>query len=312
MIPDKGNTLIVAYFSSEAKLTLIKKARSGGKIARLCREAGISRKTFYKWLAIYKDAAPHLLASKLRDKRFKCDRRSIKALNIRDKSLLVNKVLAGHGSIAELCREAGISRKTCYKWLKRYKAEGKGGLASKRLKGSLHYNALSKDQERLVIDEVFANPNLSVKSLHERLRGSVGHHGIQNLLSRENLNTLARRLLHVGAFFVEPFVQVAPLYQPEMPVYRWRDLFAPFASVPKLIVTDPRRGLSALSILSLPFLVTFFFFRMVSSASAGTSVVGLAFASIALFFGLFFFIFSMKYYISIFMVLRVAQSGGRA
>ena len=36
------------------------------------------------------------------------------------------------GSVIEICDAFGISRKTGYKWLKRYQAEGKEGLTDKR------------------------------------------------------------------------------------------------------------------------------------------------------------------------------------
>lgn len=41
---------------------------------------------------------------------------------------LVLAMLAGEASVAELCRRAGVSRKTAYKWLQRYKADGRIGL----------------------------------------------------------------------------------------------------------------------------------------------------------------------------------------
>jgi len=37
-----------------------------------------------------------------------------------------------NANLSELCRRFGISRKTGYKWLKRYRAEGESGLADIR------------------------------------------------------------------------------------------------------------------------------------------------------------------------------------
>lgn len=231
---------------------------------------------------------------------------------------LIEEYLGGDLSISVVCRKWSISRRTFYLWLKRYwevattevdrEAVITEALAKRYRRGFEHQRSIGAKAREAILEIIKKNPYYSVHKIYEVVKkagnlASVGHQAIQNLLSRENLNTLARRLQYVGSFFVEPFVKVAPLYKPEMPQFKWRDLFMPFS---------PRRGLSALCVLTLPFLAIFFFFRMVSSASAGTSVVGLAFASIALFFGLFFFIYSMKYYISIFMVLRMAQNGGRA
>src|SRR6187551_1165759 len=42
--------------------------------------------------------------------------------------LLVGEYLKGEKPMTELCREFGISRKSAYKWVGRYQAEGPGGL----------------------------------------------------------------------------------------------------------------------------------------------------------------------------------------
>ena len=39
--------------------------------------------------------------------------------------------LKGEQSMAELCREHGVARKTGYKWVSRYSAEGLPGLADR-------------------------------------------------------------------------------------------------------------------------------------------------------------------------------------
>ena len=294
-IPDKGNTLVVGKISFEAKLALIKRAESGEKIARLCREVKISRKTFYKWLSIYKRSKPHLVASRLSDKRFKCNRRSFKALDVENKSLLINRILAGYGNLAVLCREAGVSRKTCYKWLKRYQKSGEEGLVSRRPNGSSHYRSLAEDKIRLVVGEALANPYLSVSGLCKRLGGSVGHHGIQNVLYRENLNTIHKRL--AAAQGKESGVQVAPLYVPEMPMYRLRMLLAPFVTVPKLVISNPKKSIVLVFGISPFILLLILWLKVIVSPAQGASSIGLFFASIALFFGLFFFLYSLSYYI---------------
>jgi helix-turn-helix protein len=45
-----------------------------------------------------------------------------------EKTRFIAAVLTAEESIAELCAEFGISRKTGYKWLARYQAGGPGGL----------------------------------------------------------------------------------------------------------------------------------------------------------------------------------------
>ena len=44
---------------------------------------------------------------------------------------LVNTLLADEDGMTALCEEYGVSRKTGYKWLARFRAEGPGGLAER-------------------------------------------------------------------------------------------------------------------------------------------------------------------------------------
>ena len=44
---------------------------------------------------------------------------------------LVNALLADEDGMTALCEEYGVSRKTGYKWLARFRAEGPGGLAER-------------------------------------------------------------------------------------------------------------------------------------------------------------------------------------
>ncbi|MDB4990046.1 MAG: Mobile element protein [Myxococcaceae bacterium] len=44
-----------------------------------------------------------------------------------ERVLLVSEYLKGERPMAELCREHGVSRKTAYKWVGRYRAEAPRG-----------------------------------------------------------------------------------------------------------------------------------------------------------------------------------------
>jgi putative transposase len=48
--------------------------------------------------------------------------------HVDERVLLVAEYVKGERSMAELCREFGVSRKTAYKWVARYTAEGPSGL----------------------------------------------------------------------------------------------------------------------------------------------------------------------------------------
>jgi transposase-like protein len=45
--------------------------------------------------------------------------------------LLIGEYLKGERAMADLCREFGVSRKTAYKWVARYRTDGPAGLADR-------------------------------------------------------------------------------------------------------------------------------------------------------------------------------------
>src|SRR4030042_6294696 len=292
--------------SAKAKLLLIKKVKSGQKIAKVCREAGISRKTFYFWLKKYKSARPNLVHISLSDKRYKT-KISYKALHPKDKLLVINKVFNKEDSIAGLCRNWGISRKTFYLWLKRYQKYGEEGLADFRPGGEEHPRAISAEVKAQLLNYVASNPDYSVHNLNKQL-DFIGHHGIQNILAHEDLNTVAHRQLFAQGYMVQPQIQVAPLYEPQIPLYRLRQILAPFATIPKLIFTKPKIGIPVFIATLLPVSLFLVWLRLLVFVPPAISRFGLLFATISLFFGMFFFLYSLKYYISVLLVLKFSQN----
>ncbi|MBI2327939.1 helix-turn-helix domain-containing protein, partial [Candidatus Curtissbacteria bacterium] len=229
--------------------------------------------------------------------------------------------------IAAICRFWHVSRPTFYAWLKRYQkvlevskvsevseADFVEGMIRKYPRGEEHHRSISQEVKEAVLDIVRQSPTLSVHKIYAAIpkvagRPMVGHHGIQNLLTREGLNTYQKRRIYAQGF-VEEKVPVAPTYVPEIPAYRWRMLFAPFKTVPKLLLTSPLKGSLILAFLISPAAIFFLFLRLLITAPPSTSPIGLVFSAIALTFGIFFFLYSMKYYLTILMVLRLAQGGG--
>ena len=94
---------------------------------------------------------------------------------------------------------------------------------------------------------------------------------------------------------------------PTIPLHIWRLLYAPFATIPKLGWLFTRGQLLLLFIL----FIGFYFYKIIESiiTSPTGTFVGTFFASVSLTFGIFFFLYSLKYYLSILLVLRLAQSG---
>ena len=232
---------------------------------------------------------------------------------------IVEEFLIEKKSISEICRLWKISRPTFYEWLKRYQNVTKDkemsvvdALTRRYKKGYENPRSTTGSVRDTVLGLVRDNPELSVHKIYAQVSSAVGrvvgHHGIQNILSREGLSTLAKRLVFATGFGSGEKLEVAPLYKPQIPVYSWRQLIPVIKSIPKLIVTSPNAGILKVAMFVVPFFVSILWVRMLFG-TANVSPVGLFFASIALFFGFFFLVYSMKYYLSIFAVLRLAQSG---
>lgn len=78
--------------------------------------------------------------------------------------------LAGEWSLAELCREFGVSRKTGYKWLRRYGGEGIDGLKERSPASHRHPNAVSSEVESLIVKARNRYPRWGPKKLRVLLQ----------------------------------------------------------------------------------------------------------------------------------------------
>lgn len=92
---------------------------------------------------------------------------SWKVVTVTDQRELFMSMLEDEGSpgVAALCRDFGISRKTGYKWIGRYKAHGRAGLADLSRASLTHANAISEEMEELVIQARHAHPSWGAKKL---------------------------------------------------------------------------------------------------------------------------------------------------
>lgn len=100
-------------------------------------------------------------------------------------------------SVSSVCRQYGLSRDTFYRWLKRYQESPENWLLSlspRYAKEDHHYKYIPKSSQEEVLKLVSANPEYSAHKIHQILKTAVGHHGIQNILKRNNLNTYSLRV----------------------------------------------------------------------------------------------------------------------
>lgn len=80
-------------------------------------------------------------------------------------------------SFSELCRRFGVSRKTGYKWLERYKGEGEAGLADRSRRPRRSPNETSKDMVEAILEMRDEHPAWGGRKISCVLKNR-GHQGV--------------------------------------------------------------------------------------------------------------------------------------
>ena len=210
------------------------------------------------------------------------------------------------GKIAvEVAKRYGISRITLYKWIKRYKESG--DTSNKTPHVDHYYHETPDKYVDAVLAMVAVHPEYGIRSIVRNLpkvglTPIVGHHGVQNILRRHGLLHYIDRKAYAQAQITPVTISIHKILEAFLSFFKidltsrqkivksWTTIvFGSFAIVVAL-------GLSG-------FLATTVF------ATAGVSKIGLMFATLALFMGSVFFLYSFKYYITLAIVLSYSQTG---
>lgn len=235
---------------------------------------------------------------------------------------MIERVINLNEKVSDVAREMGTTRKTFAKWKKRYlEAQKKGQnillcLGDQHPLASRHPRGASQKVVEAVINIIVENPELSSHKIAEKLQ-TIGNHGVQRVLARLNLNKYEFRLAYAQAqkaqvkpvfasFFDriklvwERFIpSLAPAPPPEVPTiqkfpskFRFLPLAKPFF---------------ASSFLMSTFSLGILFWARLLGAQTPSSAIGLVFATVGLLMGTFFFLYSIKYYLTIAIVLSFSQ-----
>ena len=242
---------------------------------------------------------------------------------------IVKEVLSGK-SVSQLAGEHTISRKTIYKWINEYRNRsidgmlGTQALRERYVHGPGHPRAIVHIVEPELLDIVARFPELSVHQLKERVRASS--YTIWKILRKHSLSSYNQRVAYAQA--VGAREESVPSVRPEVSWFgRLRQVLEQF--LPGLAPAPPplrlRSGLRAtgpsffnLLRLFFPYLLLLFLVilglfgwgRLLGSASNTSQFLGLSFASLALSMGSVFFLYSLKYYFSLAVVLSFSREGG--
>ncbi|MBI4100792.1 glycosyltransferase [Candidatus Microgenomates bacterium] len=297
----------------QERLRLIKRVVDGGeKVAKVCREAGISRVLFYRWLArCQKDGGQQKLASLKPHKKGELVKPVVKnqELTPQQRLQMIERVKAG-SPVTKVCQDFGVSRTIFYRWLKRYEAAVEDqrleALWDKKPKVERYWRQTPQNYEQAVLSLIIEHPELSTHKLVEFLpqiggRPILSNHGVQNVLRRYNLGTYEKRLAYSKA-----------LHHPKI-IDRYIHVFQNALAT---LYTFPAPTRKLLVQLTTSFLLGIFTFVILfgvgdylsafAAASFG-SKIGFAFATFSLLVGLIFFIYSLKYYFTLTLVLGFSR-----
>lgn len=225
---------------------------------------------------------------------------------------MVEEVLLAGRAVGEVAKDFNISRKTLWKWAKRYQ-EAKNqeiqlifSLEDQNPKGSLHPRGTPIWLEKEILNLVGTHPEYSSHSLSRALRGKIGNHGIQNVLLRNGLNKIDMRIRYAQTQV--PAISIQPV---KSWIGRFKSVFESF--VPSISSAPP----PPFKAYFKPFFISFFsttvfllallnWISIFANHSIGAQI-GLFFASISLLTGTVFFLYSMKYYLSLALVLSFSS-----
>lgn len=303
-------------FSSDQRAQLIARVISGESVSNVCKEANISRVVFYRWLKRYKDKGIIGLTPKnsgrpkIKEKHKVIDEYTELSPNARQ--MMLREVLDQKQPVTEVAKKYRISRTTVYKWIKRYKKAPKDNkdeaLISLEPKIDRYFRQTPEKYEDTVLSLVSLHPEYGIRKIVLNLpkignKPIVGHHGVQNVLKRKGLSTYEERLEFAQS-------KVTPVTRTIEGVLSWVSRFFGF---------PPEIRARAIRFMGVFFLTTFSTVvvfglggLMVRSfgGATGASPTGLFFASLALFMGSVFFLYSFKYYLTIVLVLSFSQKEG--
>jgi cellulose synthase/poly-beta-1,6-N-acetylglucosamine synthase-like glycosyltransferase/transposase-like protein len=242
--------------------------------------------------------------------------RLIGQLSPNDKLNLMRRYQTGE-SVTSLAREYRISRTSFYKWLKTYQNSSETAKLSlfkpKRPNGDAHWRYIvgSKD---LVLEIVIEHPDFSAHRIKEEIVRRFGKqilssYTVHLILKSLGLNTFESRLAFVASksSLSNQFPEVLDWELPAIPRYSFiSSLSPPF--IEEIIEYVKEYGPLA-SISSLVSFVGLSLLHEIHWLTSHYNLFGLFFSCISLLFGMFFFFYSLKYYLTIAMVLSFSRRG---
>lgn len=294
--------------STKLRYEAIKRAEKGEKIAIICRELGISRALFYRLRKRYEKQGKRYYSLKPKG-CLPAGWKQYEKLSPRQRQSLLERSEAGE-SVTRLCSLYGVSRTLFYRWQERYNEAPQGqkleALWDQKPKIKRYYKQSSEEYEEAVLSAVKKYPELSSHRLVDVLpqvgnRSILSNHGVFNILRRNNLTTYELRAEYsriknrptFATDFFTPFKAFFAFLEKRQPALKSflvkSGLISFFAAFTVVIVY----GISSL-------------YGLMAVGGFNYSV-GIIFSLISLAMGMFFFLYSIKYYITVAIVLSFSR-----
>ena len=104
--------------------------------------------------------------------------------------ILIGEHLTGQYSLSELAGRRGISRKTAYKWIRRYLESQADGLENRSRAAHHHPNAIKVEVEQAILDWKERRPRWGAPKIHSQMRDlpdCPAESTVSNVLGRHRL-----------------------------------------------------------------------------------------------------------------------------
>ncbi|HUS52013.1 MAG TPA: glycosyltransferase, partial [Candidatus Bathyarchaeia archaeon] len=222
---------------------------------------------------------------------------------------MIERVTKFKESVSRVCRDFEVSRPVYYKWLKRYQTAPEEkrleAFQDKVPKVERYFRQTPEKYVEAVLAVVSQYPEFGVARIVKTLPeiGSqpiVGHHGVQNVLRRHDLSTYEKRLAYAQAQ-VTPATRLISVLE---------GLGTQFIILPVQVRARIIRFAGVTFLTAFSTVVVLGFFGYLATVGAGApagSRIGLFLATASLGIGTIFFAYSMKYYLTLAVVLSFSR-----
>jgi cellulose synthase/poly-beta-1,6-N-acetylglucosamine synthase-like glycosyltransferase/transposase-like protein len=240
--------------------------------------------------------------------------RILAPISASEKLVLMRRFEQGE-SVAQLCREFGISRTTFYIWYKRYAVSHEElkqqALTSRRPSNIKHWRYFAQARE-IIAKLVSQHPEFTAKQLSDlfqiEAKASLSASGVYLILKELDLTTYEKRLAYAEEQKKDSAGEYSLLDSdlPETAAYSFNSSLSPpsslFSSVTFFVVVALCTFLFAFGVLLVG--------SIFAHADSLYTAIGLFFALVSLAFGMFFFVYSLKYFVSTAIVLSHSRTEG--